>query len=35
MKIWLSKAGAIYSKLKVVNLYPDYRGVIATNRINV
>lgn len=35
MKIWLTKAGGVYQKLKVVNLYPGYRGVIATKRIQV
>ena len=35
MKEWLYPAGARYDKLKIVNLYDGYRGVIATHSIKV
>jgi hypothetical protein len=34
-KLWLYSGGALYDKLKVVNLTPEYRGVIATKSIKV
>ena len=32
-KEWLYPAGSYYDKLKVVQLTPEYRGVIATKHI--